>query len=108
MLHDMSKVGNRVKPKADATLRAMKKERLIEYIRDLEYNYNVAVEFNEQQAKNFQNIEDTICEMLREDAITMSTAAIPHKYFKAISSNRAVEIVRKGAVYEIERRSHGK
>ena len=37
----------------DATLKAMKKDELIEYVRCLEYNWSVALEFNEQQAKNF-------------------------------------------------------
>lgn len=43
---------NNLKTKASSTLNGMKKSELIEYIRILEHNYNVAVSFNEQQAKN--------------------------------------------------------
>ena len=39
-----------------ASMKAMKKDELIEYIRCLEYNWSVALEFNEQQAKNFADM----------------------------------------------------
>lgn len=39
---------------ADSTLRKMSKTELIEYIRMLEHNYAVAVEFNENQARNIE------------------------------------------------------
>lgn len=53
MLVDIALVKNHIKPKATSTLRNMKKDDLIEYIRTLEYNYNTAVSFNNQQAENF-------------------------------------------------------
>ena len=53
MLVDIALVKNHIKPKATSTLRNMKNDDLIEYIRTLEYNYNTAVSFNNQQAENF-------------------------------------------------------
>ena len=41
---------------SDATLASMKKSDLIEYIRVLEHNWSVAVDWNEQQAKNFADM----------------------------------------------------
>ena len=38
---------------SNATLASMKKSELIEYIRLLEHNWSIAVDWNEQQAKNF-------------------------------------------------------
>ena len=52
MLVDVETIKRPIKPKADSTLCNMRKDALIEYIRTLEHNYNVAVSFNEQQAKN--------------------------------------------------------
>lgn len=89
---DISQVGKHCETKADSTLNNMKKEELIQYIRTLEHNYNVAVDFNIQQVKNFQRMEDRI---------VMSTESVPHRYFKAVSVKRAVDIVRRGGV------SHG-
>ena len=54
MVHDINQYGVMIMPKSNATLRAMTKAELIEYIRTLEYNYNVAVEFNELQARNIE------------------------------------------------------
>ena len=96
VLLDLSQVGEYCTAKADSTLYNMKKEDLIKYIRTLEHNYNVAVSFNEQQVKNFLDIENRIVEELEKSAITMSTESVPHKYFKAISVKRATQIVRKG------------
>ena len=56
MLVDVALVKNHIKPQATSTLRNMKKDALIEYIRTLEYNYNTAVSFNNQQAENFLKI----------------------------------------------------
>lgn len=56
MLVDIALVKTYTKPKATSTLRNMKKDDLIEYIRTLEYNYNTAVSFNNQQAENFLKI----------------------------------------------------
>ncbi len=60
MIHDLNQFGLHIKAKATSTLNNMRKADLIEYIRDLEHNYNVAVDFNEQQARN--------CEKLLKDA----------------------------------------
>ena len=53
----MSRVGlHRRKTYSDATLKAMRKSELIEYIRILEKNYDDAVFFNEQQARNVEKM----------------------------------------------------
>lgn len=56
MVIDVSFVKRHIKPKADSTLLNMKKSDLIEYVRILEHNYNVAVSFNEQQARNIETM----------------------------------------------------
>ena len=56
MVIDIGEVKRHIKPKADSTLRNMKKDELIAYIRTLEHNYNVAQTFLEQQAKNFESL----------------------------------------------------
>ena len=43
-----------IKQKAYSTMCNMRKQDLIDYIRELEHNYNVAIAFNEQQAQNFE------------------------------------------------------
>lgn len=48
---------------SDATMMAWNKAKLIEYIRMLEKNYDHAVIFNEQQARNVEK-------MLREREVT--------------------------------------
>lgn len=50
-MHDINQYGVTIQPKANTTLKAMTKAELIEYIRTLEHNYNVAVVFNERQAR---------------------------------------------------------
>ena len=64
MLVDVGEVRKHIKPKADSTLHNMRKSGLIEYIRCLEHNYNVAVSFNENQAKH--SLQATILPMFRE------------------------------------------
>ena len=56
MVVDIGVVKNHIKPKADSTLYNMRKVDLIEYIRTLEHNYNVAVSFNENQAKYIESL----------------------------------------------------
>ena len=51
MLVDIGAIMVRTKPKADSTLRNMRKADLIDYIRVLENNHNAAVTFNENQAR---------------------------------------------------------
>ena len=55
-LVDVEQVKRHIKPKADSTLRNMRKTDLIEYIRCLEHNYDVAVSFNENQAKYIESL----------------------------------------------------
>lgn len=57
MIVDIGEVKRRTKPKADSTLRNMRKDDLIKYIRCLEHNYNVAVSFNENQAKYIESLK---------------------------------------------------
>ena len=57
MVVDIGEVKRHIKPKADSTLSNMKKDDLIEYIRCLEHNYNVAVSFNENQAKYIESLD---------------------------------------------------
>ena len=57
MVVDVGIVRNYIKPKADSTLYNMRKVDLIEYIRTLEHNYNVAVSFNENQAKYIESLD---------------------------------------------------
>ena len=56
MVIDVGVVKNHIKPKADSTLYNMRKVDLIEYIRTLEHNYNVAVSFNANQAKYIESL----------------------------------------------------
>ena len=56
MVVDIGIVKNHIKPKADSTLYNMRKADLIEYIRCLENNYNVAVSFNENQARYIESL----------------------------------------------------
>lgn len=56
MVVDIGVVRKHIKPKADSTLYNMRKVDLIEYIRTLEHNYNVAVSFNENQAKYIESL----------------------------------------------------
>lgn len=53
MIVNVDEIKRYAKPKADSTLRNMRKDDLIEYIRILEHNYNVAQSLLDQQAKNF-------------------------------------------------------
>ena len=53
---DIAAVKAPIKPKADSTLYKMRKSELIEYIRCLEHNYNAAVWFNENQARNVERL----------------------------------------------------
>lgn len=65
MIVDIGEVKTYIKPKADSTLRNMRKDDLIEYIRCLEHNYNVTVSFNENQARYIENLGVLESESLR-------------------------------------------
>ena len=56
MIVDIGEVKKHIKPKADSTLYNMRKVDLIEYVRCLEHNYNVAVSFNENQARYVESL----------------------------------------------------
>lgn len=85
VLMDFSKIGEHCKALSDSTLNNMKKEDLIKYIRTLEHNYNVAVDFNIQQVKNFEMMESRIVEEL-----------------ESMGDLKAVDVVKRGGI------SHGK
>ena len=51
---DLEKCVHPIKQKAYSTMCNMRKQDLIDYIRELEHNYNVAIAYNEQQAQNVE------------------------------------------------------
>ena len=57
---DLSKLIEYQKPYADSTLRNMRKDKLIQYIRELEYNRDVAISWNRQQAENVKDWEPVV------------------------------------------------
>ena len=57
MVVDIGEVKMHIKPKADSTLRNMRKDDLIEYIRCLEHNYNVGATFLENQARYIESLD---------------------------------------------------
>lgn len=61
MVIDIGEVKRHIKPKADSTLLNMRKADLIDYIRCLEKNYNVAVSFNENQARYIESLTPEDC-----------------------------------------------
>ncbi len=69
VLMDFNQIGKHCEVKADSTLNNMKKEELIQYIRTLEHNYNVSVDFNIQQVKNFQMMEDRIVKEIEQEKL---------------------------------------
>ena len=48
---------------SDKMLSGMKKSELIEYIRELEHNWSIAVDFNEQQARNFADMLHNVTQL---------------------------------------------
>lgn len=110
VLMDFSKIGEHCKEKADSTLNNMKKEDLIKYIRTLEHNYNVAVDFNIQQVKNFEMMESRIVEEIKKEKMVyfLTIANTGDKvldvaYDKVGNAlDEAIEIVKRGGI------SHGK
>lgn len=73
MMTDLTNWHLSIKPKADSTLLNMKKAELVEYIRVLEHNYNAAVWFNENQAKNIERLLNTSAVVRCKDCIHQST-----------------------------------
>lgn len=69
---DKAKATAPIKQKAYSTMCNMRKQDLIDYIRELEHNYNVAIAFNEQQAQNFEMLlkeqEERRLQLPKEDA----------------------------------------
>ena len=56
---DMAKLGlPRKKNYSDATLLGWKKPKLVDYIRELEKNYDAMIAVNSQQAQNFKDMLD--------------------------------------------------
>ena len=103
---DFNQIGNHCKVLADSTLNNMKKEELIRYVRILEHNYNVAVDFNIQQARNFEKMENQIIEEIeKEKAMYFLTIAntgdksLDIAYEKVGNAlDKAVEIVKRGGL----------
>lgn len=48
---------------SNATLASMKKSELIEYIRVLEHNWSIAIDWNEQQARNFADMLHNVTQL---------------------------------------------
>ena len=67
MLHDINQYGVHREHKATSTLKAMTKAELIKYVRMLEHDYNVAVDFNERQARNIEQMmkDGRLAEVIR-------------------------------------------
>ena len=67
MLHDINQYGVHREHKATSTLKVMTKAELIKYIRMLEHDYNVAVDFNERQARNIEQMmkDGRLAEVIR-------------------------------------------
>ena len=106
VLMDISQVGKHCEIKADSTLNNMKKADLIQYIRILEHNYNVAVDFNIQQVKNFQMMEDRIVKEIEQEKLryflTLANTgdkALDIAYEKVGNAlDKAAEIVKRGGL----------
>ena len=103
---DFNQIGKHCKELSDSTLNNMKKDELIKYIRTLEHNYNVSVDFNIQQVRNFERMENRIIEEIeKEKAIYFLTIAntgdksLDIAYEKVGNAlDKAVEIVKRGGL----------
>lgn len=103
---DFNQIGKHCKELSDSTLNNMRKDELIKYIRTLEHNYNVSVDFNIQQVRNFEKMENQIIEEIeKEKAIYFLTIAntgdksLDIAYEKVGNAlDKAVEIVKRGGV----------
>ena len=66
---DMAKLGlPRKKNYSDATLLGWKKPKLVDYIRELERNYDAMIAVNSQQAQNFKDMLDYMRGDTEEDS----------------------------------------
>lgn len=103
---DFNQIGKHCKELSDSTLNNMRKDELIKYIRTLEHNYNVSVDFNIQQVRNFEKMENQIIEEIeKEKAIYFLTIAntgdksLDIAYEKVGNAlDKAVEIVKRGGL----------
>lgn len=103
---DFNQIGKHCKELSDSTLNNMRKDELIKYIRTLEHNYNVSVDFNIQQVRNFEKMENQIIEEIeKEKAIYFLTIAntgdksLDIAYEKVGNAlDKAVEIVKRGGI----------
>ena len=99
MVVDIGEVKRHIKPKADSTLLNMRKDYLIEYIRTLEHNYNVAVSFNENQAKYIESLGVLpkwipVTERLPEDDLPKCSKVKQIKVLTVLKSDKGVRTVR--------------
>lgn len=103
---DFNQIGKHCKELSDSTLNNMRKDELIKYIRTLEHSYNVSVDFNIQQVRNFEKMENLIIEEIeKERAIYFLTIAntgdksLDIAYEKVGNAlDKAVEIVKRGGI----------
>lgn len=103
---DFNQIGKHCKELSDSTLNNMRKDELIKYIRTLEHNYNVSVDFNIQQVRNFEKMENRIIEEIeKEKAIyfliiaNTGNKSLDIVYEKVGSAlDKAVEIVKRGGL----------
>lgn len=66
---DVSEIRRHTKHFAETTLRNMKKDQLIEYIRILEHNINVTNSFLDQQARNFKILMKERCDKCLKESM---------------------------------------
>ena len=70
----------RRKTYSDSTLMNMRKADLLEYIRTLEHNYDVAIQFNEQQASNCEKLLKDVRPVVHGHWILDSDPGEPWRY----------------------------
>lgn len=106
ILMDFNQIGKHCKVLETSTLMKMTKEDLIQYIRTLEHNYDVSVDFNIQQVKNFEEMEKRIVEEIEKVRVSYfltisgtgdkSLDVAYERVSKALEA--AIQIVKKGGV----------
>ena len=106
ILIDLNTVMKPQKPYADSTLNNMKKSELIEYIRVLEYNYDVAVASLNQQYENVKDFEPRIEAEWEDTGVENSTGNIYRCTHCKLLHNPSKEQVRLGRCVEFPKRCY--